>query len=75
MKKEEEFEHEIGSIKFVKKSIDTIKLLSASIKELDPDEANLITDTLNQIVVNQHHRKHDHDKKRTKRHKTIFDEY
>lgn len=71
----EEFEREFGSIKFVKKSIDTIKLLSAGINELDPDEANRITDTLNQIVVNQRHREREREKKREKHHKTIFDEH
>lgn len=71
----EEFEREVGSIKFVKKAVEVTRLLQAGLNELAPDEANRIADTINQIVVNQRHRERDRDKKREKRHKTIFDEH
>lgn len=69
----ENFEHEVGSIKFVKKTVEIIRLLNAGLKELDSDEANRITDTINQIVVNQRHRERNRKKNLEKRHKTIFD--
>lgn len=73
--KEEEFEREFGSIKVVKKMVEVIRLLQVGLNELDPNEANQITDMINQVVVNQRHREREREKKREKRYKTIFDEH
>ena len=71
--KEEELEHELGSVESVKRVIKSVQLMQKALEEMEPHRANEFIDQLNEMVARQRKLEREQAKRAEARKKSIFE--